>query len=215
MSFYDRLERKIGRHTVPNLPVYISVISLIGFLIMYIQPAFYLYNLSLNPQEIMHGQIWRILTFLFYAPSSNFILALLSIYVYYVLGMTLERVWGSFRYNVFFFQGTLLLVLSSLLIYLLSGLRLPFILFPTYMNFSIFLAYALTFPDATFYFYFLLPVKAKWLAAFELVMYSLILLTGSIPRKLEILLAIANVGLFYLLSRKRRGGKISNIRDYR
>lgn len=215
MTFYQKLERKLGRFTVPNLMKYICVMYVVGYFILMLNPAFYIYYLSLNPQEILHGQIWRIITFLFYPPSTNFIWMALGVFVYYSLGITLERVWGSFHYNVFFFQGVLLLVLGDLVLYLLG---IPLILFPIYMSFSIFLAYAMTFPDAVFLFYFIIPIKAKWLAGIEMVLYCLMFLTGSVADKAMIALSFLNVALFFFLSQHRtRGGngKIHNINDYR
>ena len=37
------------------------------------------------------------------------------------LGMTLERVWGTFRFNVYFFMGVIGHVLAALLIYIITG----------------------------------------------------------------------------------------------
>lgn len=194
---------------------YICAMYVVGFFIFMFNPAFYIYYLSLNPQELLRGQIWRIITFLFYPPSTNLIWMLLGTFVYYSLGITLERVWGSFHYNVFFFQGVLLLVIGDVLLYLIG---IPLILYPTYMSFSIFLAYALTFPDAMFLFYFFIPIKAKWLAAIEVVMYCVMFLMGGAGDKAMIALSFLNVALFFVLSQHRmkgRGGKVHNINDYR
>lgn len=82
------------------------------------------------------------------------------------------------------------------------------------MSFSIFLAYAITFPDATFLLYFLIPIKASWLAVFEVVLYVFQFITGDLATKVMIGLALLNVALFFFLT-TRRPKHIFHINDYR
>ena len=49
--------------------------------------------------------------------------------------MTLERVWGTFRFNVYFFMGVIGHVLAALLIYIITGQ--VYILTTDYLNFSL------------------------------------------------------------------------------
>lgn len=219
MTFYQRLERKLGRYAVPNLMQYICVMYAVGFLIQISNPLFYYYYLDLDPEAILHGHIWRIVTFLFYYPSRSIFWALLGIWIYYSLGQTLERIWGTFKYNFFFFMGVLLLVLTSLVLYLITGQSIQ--LYPTFMTFSIFLVYAMTFPDATFMLYFIIPIRAKYLAIGEAVLYLFYFLTslrsGDIGGATAIIVSFVNVGLFYYLTtqKSRRRGKTIDINSFR
>lgn len=225
MTLYQKLERKLGRYAIQDLMKYICVMYVVGYLIQSFNPLMYYYYLDLDPEAILHGHVWRLVTFLFYYPSSNIFWVLIGVFVYYSLGQTLERVWGTFKYNFFFAMGVLLMIVTSIgtyvVTYLLSLAGLcnpyPLQLYPTYMTFSIFLAYALTFPEATFLLYFLIPIKAKYLAAGEVMIYLvLFVMTPGIETKVAILLALANVGLFfYLTTRRPKNRKIFNIRDYR
>ena len=194
---------------------YICVIYVVGFLIQMFNPMLYFFYLDLDPEAILHGHIWRIVTFLFYPPSTSVIWMVIAVFVYYSLGMTLEQLWGTFKYNFFFFSGAIMLVLSALLIYIVTGVSLQ--LYPTYMTFSIFLAYALTFPDATFMLYFIIPIKAKWLAIAEVVLYVFIFLgTPDIGTKVAIALSLLNVALFFYLSnQKPKRGNVFHINDFR
>lgn len=187
----------------------------VGYLILAFQPELYYYYLDLDPEAILHGHIWRLITFLFYPPSTNLIWLLLSVYIYYSLGMTLERVWGTFKYNFFFATGALMLIVAAILYYLATGYSLQ--LYPTFMTFSIFLAYALTFPDATFLLYFFIPIKAQWLAIGEVVIYFYYLITiPDIGSRMAILLSLLNVGLFFFMTtRKSRRKKVYHINDFR
>ena len=218
MSILDRLERKLGRFAVPNLMKYICVMYALGFMIQISAPEFYYYYLDLDPEAILHGHIWRILTFLiFYPASSGFgsiFWAIIGIMVYYSIGRTLEYLWGNFRYNFFFFSGVILYNVAGILIYLLTGVSLQ--LNPTYMGFSIFLAYALTLPDTVFYLYFFIPIKAKYLAALETLLYLyLLLVSPSLGGKLSIVLSFINVLLFFFLMNQGKRKNIFNIRNYR
>ena len=218
MSILDRLERKLGRFAVPNLMKYICVMYALGFMIQISAPEFYYYYLDLDPEAILHGHIWRIWTFLICYPAStgfgSIFWAVIGIMVYYSIGRTLEYLWGNFRYNFFFFSGVLLYNVAGILIYLLTGVSLQ--LNPTYMGFSIFLAYALTLPDTVFYLYFFIPIKAKYLAALETLLYLyLLVVSPSLGGKLSIVLSFANVLLFFFLMNQGKRKNIFNIRNYR
>lgn len=215
MTFYQKLERRFGKYAVPNLMKYICVIYVVGYLIQMFNPLLYFYYLDLDAEAILHGHIWRIITFIFYPPSTRFLWMIVALFVYYSLGMTLERVWGTFKYNFFYFTGVILLVLSAILIYLVTGYSVH--LYPTYMTFSIFLAYALTFPDTTFLLYFIIPIKAKWLAIAEVVLYLFyfVALPG-LGNKVAILTSLLNVALFFFLTNQRpKNRNIYNMRDFR
>lgn len=215
MTFYQKLERRFGKYAVPNLMKYICVIYVVGYLIQMFNPLLYFYYLDLDAEAILHGHIWRIITFIFYPPSTSFLWMIVALFVYYSLGMTLERVWGTFKYNFFYFTGVILLVLAAILIYLVTGYSVQ--LYPTYMTFSIFLAYALTFPETTFLLYFIIPIKAKWLAIAEVVLYlfNFVALPG-LGNKVAILVSLLNVALFFLLTNQRpKNRNIYNMRDFR
>ena len=215
MTFYQKLERRFGKYAVPNLMKYICVIYVVGYLIQMFNPLLYFYYLDLDAEAILHGHIWRIITFIFYPPSTSFLWMIVALFIYYSLGMTLERVWGTFKYNFFYFTGVILLVLAAILIYLVTGYSVQ--LYPTYMTFSIFLAYALTFPETTFLLYFIIPIKAKWLAIAEVVLYLFyfVALPG-LGNKVAILVSLLNVALFFLLTNQRpKNRNIYNMRDFR
>ena len=63
MKFIDKLERKFGNRGIENLTIYIIVSYVLGYALMYINPGA-LSMLSLNVSEILHGQIWRLVTWI-------------------------------------------------------------------------------------------------------------------------------------------------------
>ena len=109
MNWIDKLERKFGRHGgIPNLTVYIIICYVIGYLLTYMNPSL-LSMMSLDVSKILQGQIWRLVTWVIYPPSTgNFLLFAISIlFFYYPIGTSLERTWGSFRYTLYIFSGLL------------------------------------------------------------------------------------------------------------
>lgn len=125
MNWMDKLERKIGRYAVPNLMLYIIIMYGAGYVLYLINPAFYAQYLCLNAQAILHGQVWRIITFIIQPPSYSLIWMLVALSLYYFIGKELERAWGTFRFNLYFFAGVLFHVIAAILVYVLTGLVLP------------------------------------------------------------------------------------------
>lgn len=184
MNFIDRLENsKFGRFGIPNLMKYVIVINVVGLLIQMINPTFYYRYLSLDMYAVFHGQIWRLFTFMI-APSTgtgstsavmNIFWFAIWAHVYYSIGNTLERMWGTFRFSLFYFTGVVLTILLSVLFYLILktgvasvdavyGFQMGIVASLVYLNQTLFLAFAMLFPNMQFLFYFVIPVKAKWLS---------------------------------------------------
>ena len=74
---------------------------------MYMDPMFFTRYLSLDAEAILHGQVWRLVTFLLYPPTLSPFWIIFAALMYYSLGRSLEAVWGAFRFNVFFFMGAI------------------------------------------------------------------------------------------------------------
>lgn len=179
MNWISRLERRFGRFAIPNLMYVIIILYAVGFLLNILNPYFYIQYLSLNASEILHGQIWRIVTFLIQPPSDNAIFLLIALYFYYMIGNALEQTWGSFRFNLYFFTGVLFHVIAAFLIYLFTGQVYP--LGTTYLNLSLFFAFAAVYPDMEFLLFYLIPVKAKWLAWFDGVFFVWTVVQAFLP----------------------------------
>ena len=83
MNFYNKMERKLGKYAIKNLTLIIVICYAIGYAIRYIVPEFQLY-LTLDVYRILHGQVWRIITWVLIPPyESNIFFALIMILFYY------------------------------------------------------------------------------------------------------------------------------------
>ena len=175
----SKFERKFGKYAIKNLSLTLIICYAVGFLIQRINLGFFDY-LTLNPYLILHGQVWRLITWVLIPPPSGGLFSMLIMLLfYYSVGTTLERTWGTYRYNVYIFSGFIFTVLGSFLgmgisywlyadIIEAAGAAVFFqyssLMFSTYyVNMSIFLAYAMTFPEARVLLFFIIPIKVKWL----------------------------------------------------
>lgn len=209
MKFFYEFERKYRKYAIDNLMYYIVILYGIGLAFFVVNPGLYwtayLRWLSLDARAILHGQVWRIFSFLIFPPAfgnmrfTSIFLGILALFVYHNLGQTLENVWGAFRFNVFFIMGVLSQVLACLLGYLVFHQN--WMLTTGFLNSSIFLAFAICFPDAQFLLFFVLPVKAKWLAIAEGAVYAYSFIFGTAPDRCELLVSLANVLIFFLMTR--------------
>lgn len=208
MKFFTEWERKYRKYAISNLMHYITILYAAGLVTAILAPGFYERYLCLDMAAVFRGQVWRLVTFLAYPPAfgswvfSQVFFGILALYVYYSLGQTLENIWGAFRFNVYFFMGVLGQILAALIGYLVFHQR--WILTTGYLNASIFLAFAMYFPDARFLLFFVLPIKAKWLAVAESAVFLYSFIFGNAATRCTIAASLANVIIFFLMTRNYR-----------
>lgn len=209
-SWLDKAERKFGKYGIRGLMRYIVAIELVGAVIGIFNPL--LYNLfSLNFAAIAKGQIWRLVTFLFFPeitsldPISILVFAI-QVYLYYMIGNSLENIWGSFRFTLYYISGLVLSILAGFILYIFAGVSQWPVGFE-YVNQALFLAFATIFPDIEFLLFFILPVKAKWLGILYAVMMGFDVLSylkyGSegLAFSVAIVISMLNFLIFFLSSR--------------
>ena len=177
-SWIDKLERKLGKFAVPHLILYVIGIYAFGTILNFLIPGVYSQYLCLDVSAILHGQVWRLVTFLA-MPFGDVIYLLIGCYFYYWIGTSLEASWGSFRFNLYYVTGVLALIISAFIAYLITGVSFP--LTTTYLNLSLFLAFASLFPDAKVLLFFILPIKVKWLAYIDGIIFVRSILRMLIP----------------------------------
>lgn len=210
-------ERKFGKYAIKNLSFVLVICYAVGYLIQMMAPSV-LFYLTLNPYAILHGQVWRLFTWILIPPSNqNIFFTLIMLYFYCSIGTSLERTWGTYKYNVYIFEGMLFTILGS---FLLMGYHYLFhadsiaavgaeyfftitsIYFSTYyINMSIFLGFAATFPDAQVLLMFIIPVKVKWLGVVYAVMLVFEFIQMGVDGRFAIAASLLNFIIFFLTSR--------------
>ena len=204
MKFIDKLERKFGRFGIPNLTIYMIVCYVIGYALMIVNPGI-LNWLSLEPAYILRGQVWRLVTWVLYPPSTSGVLwfAIAVLFFYYPIGTSLERTIGTFKYTLYILSGVIFTILGAFILYfLLGGNVLVGNVFSTYyISLSTFLAYAMCYPDMQVLLMFIIPVKMKWMAIFYvvIVVYEMIqyIMAGAWYLVIPIVASLLNSIIFY------------------
>ena len=211
MNFLNKMERKFGRYAIHNLTKYMIGCYAIGYILLYAGNLFGFSitgYLTLSPYHILHGQIWRIVSWLLIPPpTSNLVFVLIMLLFYYSLGETLERTWGAFRYNVYILGGVLFTVIGAFLLYFMMGAN-PFLsmaysmVFSTYyINLSIFLAFAANYPDMQVLFMMIIPMKMKWLAVLDIAYLLYDMVKGGWGIRTVILASLLNFIIYFLSTR--------------
>jgi len=174
---------------IPNLMLYITLGAALLAVMNMIDPSGALYYMMVfDRSAILQGQVWRLITYpLCYAMRIDFFSVLMMV-CYYSLGRAIENIWGTLRFNLFYLTG---IVLMDVYCMIFGGYADV-----TYLNMSLFLAYATLFPDAQFLLFFIIPVKAWILAVLDLVMVF-IGLFNPFPYSLFGLISLGNYFLFF------------------
>lgn len=208
LNWLDELERKLGRFAIPNLTVYLLVGYVIGFGIVNLMRDMVGY-LTLEPALILRGQVWRLISWVLIPPTDNLISLVFLVLLYYSLGTALERTWGIFRYNVYIFSGLLFTVLAVFGLYAFYyfryGVEVPLsavgLIGTNYITMSIFLAFAVIYPDMEVMLYFILPIKMKWMALVYVVLAGYDFINGGIGIRVAIGASLLNFVIFFLSTR--------------
>ena len=205
-EWVDRFCARHRRFGISNLMLYIVIGNVLVFLMDSFSNGTFSALLYFNRWAILHGQIWRLVTFLFVPDGySNLLFFALGMYFYWFIGSALEREWGSGKFTMFYLIGAGM----NLLFGLITGYASM-----TFMNLSLFFAFATLYPNLQFLLFFIIPVKAKWLAWFDAALFALSVLLRLIQLDflgaLLPLVAILNYFIFfwddisYVIKRGRR-----------
>lgn len=179
MNFIGKLERKFGKYAINNLITYVLGAYVIGYVLYIAMPEFYQY-LTLSPELVCKGQVWRLFTWICTIPQEFSLFLVFMFMFYYWIGTTLERYWGTFKYNLYMISGWFFMTMGAMLIYIISllatGHGISLSVDTYYINMTSFLAFATLFPNTVVYLMMVIPVKMKWLAIVDVVLLGYVLL---------------------------------------
>lgn len=172
MNWMDKLERKWGRYAISNLSRYFVFAQVIGLLVEMVAPGLMDY-MSFSVAGILHGQIWRIVTWIFTPTASLDVFGILFLFCVLMWGNSLESMLGTFRMNVFLWGSVILCDLAGVIVYIITRITLGTGMSPYlstyYILMTMLLAIAMCMPEGEVRLYFVLPIKMKWMLIFELV----------------------------------------------
>jgi hypothetical protein len=189
MAFLDRLERALGRFALPGVSLYL-VIGQVGVYLLALLGKLDPTLLMLVPELVRQGEPWRLVSFLFVPPNTNFVFIVFAWWMFFLMGNALEAYWGAFRYNLFLLLGYGLTVGLAFLtpVAMVSN---------EFLAGSVFLAFAYLNPEFEILLFFILPVKIRWLALFAWAVYAASFVMGSWPARIQIVAAVGNFFIFF------------------
>jgi len=188
----NKIERKLGKYAIRNLMLYIVIANAIVFFVDF---AFKLdvsvtYLMMLIPSRVFSGEFWRLISFVAVPPSTSVFFIIVTLYLNYFIGMSLERQWGSFRMNAYYFIG----MISTITVSLAGNAPATAV----NLHLSLFLAFARLFPEHRLMLFFIIPVKVRWLGwlAWAGLAFSFVM-TGSFMGRMLVVAPLVSYFLFF------------------
>jgi hypothetical protein len=194
MNWFNRLEHKFGHLAIPHLIRVVVLFNVLVYILYRLNPPF-LQVLTLDPERIMAGEIWRLVSYIFIpslGPQSiDWLLCALYLYFLWWIGDGLEDALGSFRLNVFYFLGVVGCTVGAFFAGGDSGYTAAL------LNSTLFFAFARFFPEMIIYLMFIVPVKVKWMAWVSGFLLVLGFVGGDWSYRIAVIIAFSNYLLFF------------------
>lgn len=191
MSWLETIEKKFGKWTFP----YLLPLLLAGQAMVYLATV----SGEVNPgQLLLYGsalnagweQWYRVFTFMITPMVSSPLLFAIGLYVTWLIGSSLERQWGEFRFGLYLGAGWLATVAVALIF---PGVPVT----NMFIMGSLTLAFAKLFPDVEFLLFFVVPVKVKYIGWVLWGFYGLGVVTQAWPQRAMILAGVVPYVLFF------------------
>jgi hypothetical protein len=189
----NKIERRFRKYYIPGLMGYV----IFGMVIVFIMDAIIcpmtgrqpLYPfIQFSRSAIMHGQVWRLISFVFEPITYSPLFFIFTMYFYWMIGSVLENNWGSFRFNLYFFTSLLGAIIAGFITGTVDNY---------YMMLTMFLAFAVIAPDLPILLFFFIPVKIKYIAYVDAAVLLISFILAGFSGKIAILLSVINFLLFF------------------
>lgn len=198
MNLRTRFERFCYRNRdkgIPNLMLYITIGSAIVYLMTLFNGGSALYYLlCFNKAKILQGEIWRLFTYVFTESAGGSFFTLIFLYFFYLLGRHIEQSMGTFKFNLFYLSGMILMDAFAMIFcpteivifgeyYATPEFFTDYIYanMAYYLHLSLILSFATTHPDSQFLIFFIIPIKAWIMGIVYLVLIAAEIFNMSYP----------------------------------
>lgn len=189
MSLLDRLESRFGRYALRHIPLGLIFGQILIWLMTRMQPEL-VEAVPLVGALVLAGEWWRVITFMFFPATFNPLFLAIALWFFYFVSTSLENTWGVFKFNVFLLVGWASTVAVSLIFpgALMSN---------AFIGTSIFLAFALLYPEFVIMIWFVLPMKMRWLGWITWAGLAIAFVTGDWADRVIVLATLVNLFLFF------------------
>jgi membrane associated rhomboid family serine protease len=188
MAWLDKLERRFGFLGIPGLIRIVVGFNALVFVLVRLNPDF-VSVLNLDPARIRHGEVWRLVTYIFIPQTFSFLWIVFVLWFLWFIGDGLERAWGSFRLTLYFLVG---MIGTTVAAFFFGGNFSNSMLIA-----SLFYAFARFYPDVVIYIFFILPVKIKWVAWAMAALLFYGFFVGTNSYRMALVAALSNYLIFF------------------
>ena len=188
MTWLDKLERRLGFLGIPGLPRILVGFAALVFALAWALPGF-TSVLTLDPDRIRHGEVWRLITYIFIPQSLSPLWVILALWFLWWVGEGTERAMGAFRLTLYFVIG----MIGTTIAAFFFGSNFSNAMLIS----SLFFAFARFYPEEIIYILFILPVRIKWLAWIYGALLILGFFTGSNSYRAALIATFANYLIFF------------------
>jgi hypothetical protein len=189
MKLLNRLERTLAPFAVHHVTLALVVLQSLMWIFIQVRPEI-AGNLLLDRTLLLHGEWWRLLSFVLLPPVTNPLFLFFALWLLYLMGTALEAQWGAFRFNLYLLIAYVATVASVFIAP--EGIATNL-----YLVGSIFLAFAYLYPDFQLLLFFILPVKVKWIALVTWIGYFVSFAVGDWLTKMLVVASVSNFLLFF------------------
>ncbi len=214
-----KFERFCFKHRdkgIPNLMLYMVLgTGMVYFFNLINGGGFISELLVFDKSKILQGQVWRLVSWLFTDTlSANPLLNILFLYFFYRLGRAVELTIGTFKFNLFYLGGVVLMDAFAMTFcpvedviignYLISAEQFAYLYgdMAYYLHLAMVLAYATSYPDSRFLIFYVIPIPAWVLGLVYLVLvginvFNMCYPLNLMPHALFPLIGLLNYFIFF------------------
>ena len=213
---FDRFCFQNRSKGIPNLMLYIVLGNAVCLLLgLFNGGEDLFYWLCFDKTQILQGQVWRLFTYVFTIYTEP-MLGLILLYFFYSIGRSVEQHMGTFKFNLYYFSGLLLMDLFAMIFcpvipeaitsqdqaqYLQTTVYMYYNM-SYYLHLCMLITFATIYPDSQFMILFVIPVKGKLLGLLYLILVAADIFNMSVPvfyfpHNLFPLVALGNYLLFF------------------
>jgi len=209
-KFWDLLGRRLPWLGTPGLLKAVVLLNALTFLLVNLDPA-YAGTLALIPEKIRQGELWRLVTYIFIPETQSwFWIFFLLLFMWFLAG-ALEEFWGPLKLNVFYLVGMAGCTVAA---FFFGGAAAN-----TFLNLSLFFAFATIAPNYEVFLFFLVRVRIKYIAWVMAGFIALQFVLFPPSAKMAMVASLANYLLFFLppflKDRRIRRADAARLREFR
>jgi membrane associated rhomboid family serine protease len=187
-AFWRFLERRAPWLGTPGLLKAVVLLNALTFVLLAMDPG-YAEVLAMIPEKILQGEVWRLVTYIFIPETQSTFWIIFALLFLWFLSSALEETWGPLRLNVFYLVG-------------MAGCTVAAFFFGgeasnTFLNLSLFFAFATVAPDYEIFLFFILRVKMKYLAWIMAGILGLQFMVVPLSAKMAIVASLVNYLIFF------------------